>query len=112
MEDRKTKLRRLSRDAFGQQYRLEIMLAVAASEDGIVCLSDLAQELSLTPSNIQSGLRSMIDTDLLTELPRGDSRRKFLLRNPSAAWDWAKELGALAGANDDPARQNGLTSEM
>ncbi|MEJ7634714.1 MarR family transcriptional regulator [Aeromicrobium sp.] len=96
MDDSKPELRRLSRDAFGQQYRLEIMLAVAASEDGIVCLSDLAQELSLTPSNVQSALRSMIDTGLLTELPRGDSRRKFLLRNPSAAWEWANELQASA----------------
>jgi DNA-binding transcriptional ArsR family regulator len=78
--------------AFGQRYRLELMLAVAESEDGIVCLTDLAKLLDISISNLQGPLRALIGAGLLTALPRGDSRRKFYIRNPSAAWTWANEL--------------------
>ena len=82
----------MSRAAFGQSYRLEVMLAVAASEDGLVTQTSLARELDLPVSNVQGPVRSLIDSGLLSELPRGDGRSRFLLRNPSAAWDWAREL--------------------
>jgi DNA-binding transcriptional regulator GbsR (MarR family) len=85
-------LRDLSQAVFGQRYRLELMLVVAASSDGIVCLTDLARELDISISNLQNPLRAMITAGLLTPLPRGDSRRKFYIRNPSAAWTWATEL--------------------
>lgn len=87
-------LRRLSRHAFGQTYRLEVMLAIARSEDGLVNLTDLASGLDLTTSQIQGALRSLVAVGLLTEMPMADSRRRFLLRNRSAAWSWAEELSA------------------
>jgi len=87
-------LRALSRAAFGQTYRLEVMLAVADSSDGLVTLTDLARTLGLSTSNVQLALKSLIATGLLSELPKGDSRRKYLLRNPSPAWDWALQLRA------------------
>jgi hypothetical protein len=90
-EDR-TALRAVSRAAFGQQYRLEVMLAIAESEDGLVCLTDLAAALRLSVSNVQGALRSLVATGLLAEMPTGDSKRKFLLRNSSAAWEWAREM--------------------
>lgn len=85
-------IRARSRAAFGQQYRLEVMIAIAADADGLVCLTDLGRSLGLSLSNIQGALRSLVEVGLLTELPAGDSRRKFYLRNPSAAWTWATEL--------------------
>ncbi len=85
-------LRALSRAAFGQTYRLEVMLAVADSEDGLVTLTDLAKALNISTSNVQVALRSLIATGLLTELPKDDNRRKYLIRNPSSAWDWAREM--------------------
>lgn len=85
-------LRALSRAAFGQTYRLEVMLAVADSEDGLVTLTDLAKALDISTSNVQVALRSLIATGLLSELPRDDNRRKYLIRNPSSAWDWAREM--------------------
>lgn len=94
-------LRNLSRAAFQQRYRLEVMLAIADSEDGLVSLTDLAATLGLPASNVQGALRSLLDTGLLTELPQGDSRRKFLLRNDSTAWDWARELRVYAAALAD-----------
>ncbi|ABL80567.1 hypothetical protein Noca_1049 [Nocardioides sp. JS614] len=82
----------MSRAAFGQTYRLEIMLAVAEAEDGLVTLTDLARSLELSTSNVQVALKSLVATGLLSELPKGDNRRRYLLRNPSPAWDWARQM--------------------
>lgn len=92
-------LRGLSQAAFGQRYRLELMLAVADSDDGIVCLTDLARELDVSISNLQQPLKALVATRLVTPLPSGDSRRKFYVRNPSSAWMWARELRAVSLAS-------------
>lgn len=88
-------LRSLSRSAFGQAYRLEVMLAIAESPDGLVTQSELAQQLGVSVSNVQGPVASLVSCGLLTEMPRGDSRSRYLLRNRSAAWDWAREMRAL-----------------
>jgi hypothetical protein len=85
-------VRAMSRVAFRQDYRLELMVAIAESTDGIVCLTDLARVLDVSISNLQVPLKNLITLGLITPLPRGDSRRKFYMRNPSPAWDWAREL--------------------
>lgn len=108
--DRLEKLRALSQAAFGQRYRLELMLAVAESEDGIVCLTDLAHTLNVTISNLQQPLKALVATGLLSPLPAGDSRRKFYMRNPSAAWAWAAELGD-ASRDLDRGRQAASTDQ-
>lgn len=94
--------RTLSRAAFGQQHRLDVMLAAAHSEDGLVCLTDVARDLNLNASNVQGALKSLVAVGLLSEMPRGDGRRKFYLRNPSPAWDWAKEMAQQALGTVDP----------
>lgn len=101
MADELETLRGLSRDAFGQSYRLELMLAIARSEDGLVTLSDLANELRLGTSKIQGALSSLVAVGLLSVMPSDDARRRFLLRNPSAAWQWAEELAAAARSDLD-----------
>lgn len=93
-------LRATSQSAFGQQYRLELMLAVARADDGIACLTDLARSLDISISNLQKPLKSLVATGLLSPLPRSDSRRKFYIRNPSSAWAWAEELAALSSVLD------------
>src|SRR5690348_5530992 len=85
-------LRDRSQVAFGQRYRLEVMLAVADADDGFVSLSDLARQLDITISNLQGPVKSLVALGLLTPVPHGDSRHRFYLRNPSTAWAWAKEL--------------------
>lgn len=89
-------LRSLSRAAFRQDYRLELMVAIAESNDGIVCLTDVARALDVSISNLQTPLKNLVTLGLITPLAQGDSRRKFYLRNPSAAWDWARELAEVA----------------
>lgn len=89
--DRET-LRKLSRIVFGQTHRLELMLAVARSPDGIVSLTELAKALDVSASSLQTPLQSLVQSQLLSPLPAVDSRYRFYSRNPSAAWQWAEEL--------------------
>jgi DNA-binding transcriptional ArsR family regulator len=91
-------LRRTSHAAFGQRYRLECMLAIADSTDGIFSLGELATNLHVTPSNLQNPLASLLETGLITRMYSGDSRRKFYSRNDSSAWEWARELRDAARA--------------
>lgn len=102
----KEALRALSRAAFGQAYRLEVMLAVADSADGLTTQTELARELGVSVSNVQGPVRSLIGCGLLTELPQGDSRSKFLMRNRSAAWEWAQELALHSRATFRADAQN------
>lgn len=91
-------LKAVSRAAFGQAHRLAVMLAIADSTDGLVTQTDLARQLGLSVSNVQVPVRSLVECGLLSELPRRDSRSKFFQRNPSAAWNWAKELQKQAAS--------------
>ncbi|MBN7468218.1 MarR family transcriptional regulator [Mycobacteroides abscessus] len=102
MSDELTPVRRMSREAFRQDYRLEVMLAIGRSADGLECLSDLATTVGTSTSNLQGPIRSLVALGLLTPMPRSDSKRRYLLRNPTAAWQWAEELAALANAVDAP----------
>ncbi|WP_420853244.1 MarR family transcriptional regulator [Segeticoccus rhizosphaerae] len=71
------------------------MLAIADDPDGLVTLTDLAATIGTAPSNVQKPLQALVEAQLLVDCPRGSDRRRFLLRRPSAAWDWARELSAL-----------------
>lgn len=94
------RLRCLSRSAFNQTYRLEVMLAIADSPDGLVTQSELAAQLGVAVSNVQAPVASLVSCGLLTEMPRGDSRSRYLMRNRSAAWEWATEMRAMVTGSD------------
>ena len=51
-------LRELSRAAFRQDYRAELMIAISDAQDGIVCLTDLARALDVSISNLQAPLKN------------------------------------------------------
>ncbi|MGL5824383.1 MAG: MarR family transcriptional regulator [Nocardioides sp.] len=89
-------LRRLSRAAFNQAYRLEVMLFIADS-DGFVTQTEVAQGLGLrSVSNVQAPIRSLIECGLLNPMPKTDNRSRFLARSDSPAWDWARQLRGMA----------------
>lgn len=96
MNEHVDELRALSRAAFGQKYRLECMIAIAESSDGILTLSTLAETLNVSISNIQDPIRALLATGLISPLDAGDSRSKFYVRNTSAAWNWCHELAERA----------------
>lgn len=92
-------MRAVSRVAFGQAHRLELMLAVAASEDGLCTLTELSRHLDVTMSSLQRPFQALMDLGLLTELPDAGTRFRYYARNPSSAWQWAGELAEASGAS-------------
>lgn len=94
-------VRTLSRALFGQTYRLEVMLAIARSETGLVTLTELATDLDVAVSNLQKPLGSLAAAGLIAPLPQGDSRRKFYIRNDSLAWEWVEELDTRVAEHVD-----------
>jgi hypothetical protein len=95
-------LRRISTAAFGQSYRLELMLSINDAPGGIVSLTEIARTLSNVPlSSLQRPFEALVACGLLTPLPRGESRHRYYMRNSSAAWDWATELAKGAQSYAD-----------
>lgn len=92
-EDQREHLRALSRALFGQKHKLELMLAIANAEDGIVCQTDLAKALNVTMSSLQRPFESLVSAELVTPLPSAESKYRYFVRNPSALWAAALELG-------------------
>lgn len=92
-------LRRLSRAAFNQAYRLEVMLYIADS-DGFVTQTEIGRALALSVSNVQAPVKSLIDCGLLTVMPKTDNRSRFLARADSVAWEWARQLRDQAARVD------------
>jgi DNA-binding MarR family transcriptional regulator len=91
-------IRAVSEVMFKQRYRLELMVAIAEDPSGLVCLTDIAKQLDVTPSNLQGPIKDLKRAGLLTPMPKGDSRRLFYRRNPSHAWAFARELASSAAA--------------
>jgi len=95
--DRQEAKRQASQIAFGQRYRLELMLAVLRSEDGLFSLSGVARELGVTASNLQGPIESLLNLGLINRLPADESGAVYYLRNESAAWAWVQELNSTLG---------------
>ncbi|WP_068182323.1 MarR family transcriptional regulator [Mycobacterium sp. UM_CSW] len=83
-------LRERSRDAFGQDYQLEVMLEIFDTK-GSVNMSEVAASLGLTTSQVQSAWKRLTKVGLL-ELISRRHRTKLYRRRKSAAWSWAREL--------------------
>lgn len=84
-------LRKRSNDAFGQEYQLEVMLAVADA-NGVVCQKEVADGLGLSASNVQTVWRRLVSLGLLEFQFRDRRRYKYFARADSVGWDWAREL--------------------
>jgi DNA-binding MarR family transcriptional regulator len=89
-------IRAMSEALFGQKYRLETMLAIAHAPDGLVCLTDLARQLVVSPSCLQRPLHDLAKCGLLSRLPATDSKRRYYQRQDSLAWAFAVEIASQA----------------
>jgi hypothetical protein len=89
-----TQLRERSRAIFGgAQYRLEVGAAIADG-DGIVCITDLAEELGDPPgkASVNTELKVLERAGLLTRVPRErGERRVYLVRQESTYWKFCRE---------------------
>lgn len=84
-------LRKRSRDAFGQDYQLEVMLLIADAS-GVVNQKAIAEGLGLSQSNVQTPWRRLVSLGLLKFDSRDFQRHKYFSREDSTGWQWAREL--------------------
>ena len=57
--------------ALGDETRLGLMMAVAASEDAEACVCDLTPDTGLAQSTVSHHLKLLVDSGLLTRTQRG-----------------------------------------
>lgn len=88
-------IRKRSSDAFGQSYRIEVMIAVAEAEQRLVALSDVSRVLEVPPSSVQRPLQSLVEIGLLATSSDSSTRKKNYTRNESSGWMFAYELSGL-----------------
>jgi hypothetical protein len=86
-------LREHSKLLFGNRDRLEVAVAVARSEDGLVNATDLTEVLTNWPNNrIRAQLVALAGAGLLQAMSRDGSGRIWYLRTPALFWDACIEL--------------------
>ncbi len=88
-------IRARSTAAFGQSYRIEVMLAIAEADSRHVALSEISKRLHIQMSSVQRPLQSLVEIGLLTRSEDSSTRTKNYIRNESTGWQFAYELSGL-----------------
>jgi len=85
--------REVSKILLGSSYRLEVAVAVAQAEPGVVHLRGLASQLELVDSLVRVELGHFERAGLLMRLPKpkGQQQQDYE-RLPSAFWDLSRAL--------------------
>lgn len=89
-------LKRVSRIAFGQDYRLAVILEIVKSDSGRVTQSGIARDIGVVPSSIQKAFHDLVELGLLVPQFEEGQRMKFFVRIQSSLWEWAAELSRTA----------------
>lgn len=84
------RLRQRSKLLFGNQDRLEVLVAIARSPDGLVNATDLQWEIGIAQSRVRSQLISLARVGLLSASQVGGKR--WYKRRNSPIWDAALAL--------------------
>jgi len=88
-----TDLRLLSKLLFGNLDRLDVILAVGDSPDGLICAADLEHELGLANNRVRAQLKTLADAGFVDALPRGRGDRiQWYQRRSSALWTLCADL--------------------
>lgn len=77
----------MSKLLFGNQDRLEVGVAVARSEDGLVNATDLGLELGIAQPRVRNQLVALEKAGLLDRMPRSGDVKQWFLRRESPFWD-------------------------
>jgi hypothetical protein len=87
----RTRLRERSKVLFGNVDRLEVAVAIARSEDGVVNATDLSWDLRIANNRVRAQLVTMASLGLLTPVPL-DSRKNWYQRSESSFWQTCLDL--------------------
>ncbi len=81
-----------SKALFGNRDTLEVLAAIAETEDGIVCAADLERAIHLPNNRIRTQLLALTKAGLLDAVPQGRDRVRWYRRIESAIWPAAVKL--------------------
>ena len=84
--EQRARLRRLSKMLLGNMDRLEVGVAVARSEDGLVNATDLQEDLGIAQSRVRNQLVAFAEAELLTALPRS-AGKQWYQRREARFWE-------------------------
>jgi predicted transcriptional regulator len=85
-------LRHQAKLLFGNRDRVEVAIAIARSNTGMVNAAELSYEIGLQNNRIRAQLKTLADAGLLQEMPREASGRVWYERRDSSFWDACLEL--------------------
>ena len=71
----------------GNQDRLEVGVAVARSEDGLVNATDLGLELGIAQPRVRNQLVVLEKAGLLDRMPKSGDVKQWFQRRKSPFWD-------------------------
>jgi DNA-binding transcriptional ArsR family regulator len=76
----------MSKLLLGNQDRLEVGVAVARSEDGLVNATDLGLELGIAQPRVRSQLIALEKAGLLDRMPKSGDVKQWFQRRESPFW--------------------------
>lgn len=76
----------MSKLLLGNQDRLEVGVAVARSEDGMVNATDLGLELGIAQPRVRNQLIALEKAGLLARMPRSGDVKQWFRRGDSRFW--------------------------
>jgi hypothetical protein len=85
------RLREKSKLLLGNRDRLEVAVAVAAS-DGIVNATDISRQLDMANNRVRANLLAFAEAGLLDEPPPSHSGRRWFIRRSTPFWSLCLEL--------------------
>ena len=85
------RLRRRSKQLFGNADRLEVAAAVAHSESGVVHAQELATALGISPPRVRAQLLVFVEAGVMTMLPRSTNIVNYE-RVPDPFWNMILEI--------------------
>jgi hypothetical protein len=86
------RLREKSKVLMGNRDRLEVAVAVAVSEDGVVNATDISQQLGMANNRVRANLLAFAEVELLDQAPLPQSGRRWFVRRSDPFWSLCVEL--------------------
>jgi hypothetical protein len=91
-----------SKALFGNQDRIDVVMAIGSSGDGVVNATDLAAETGLINSRVRAQLLALVEAKLLHEVPpTGGDRKRWYVRRDSPFWQACLDLYDKWTESDD-----------
>jgi hypothetical protein len=86
------RIRQHSKVMFGNLDRLDVAVAIALSDDGIVNATDLSWSLRIANNRVRAQLIALADLGLLRSAPLDGSGKRHYLRIENPFWQTCVEL--------------------